>query len=83
MSHDAETYLTEDEIARLTGRRYPKYQRKVLAEGQWKFEVDADGRPLVLRQLHDERLGAKMSTAKRARGPRLEGLNSRRGRGPK
>lgn len=83
MSHDTETYLTEDEIARLTGRKYAKLQRQVLADRGWKFEVDADGRPLVLRQLHDERLGAKTSTAKRARGPRLEGLSSRRGAGPK
>lgn len=77
MRYDAETYLTENEIARLTGRRYAKYQRQSLAERGWKFEVDADGRPLVLRQQHDERLGAKTSTARRAR-PRLDGLSSRR-----
>jgi len=72
-------YLTPSEIERLTGRKYSKYQRQVLAERGWKFEVDADGRPLILRQLHDERLGAKTETsAARRRGPRLEGLSSRR-----
>ena len=83
MSSHADIYLTTDELERLTGRKYAKVQRQVLAERGWKFEVDADGRPLVLRQLHDERLGAKTSTAKRVRGPRLEGLSSRSGRGPK
>lgn len=80
---DVHIYLTASEIERLTGRKYGKYQRQVLAERGWTFEVDADGRPLVLRQLHDARLGAKTSTAKRARGPRLEGLSSRCGGGPK
>lgn len=72
-------YLTPTEIERLTGRKYSKYQRQVLAERGWKFEVDADGRPLILRQLHDERLGAKtVNAANRRRGVRIEGLSSRR-----
>ncbi len=71
-------YLTPSEIERLTGRKYAKVQRKVLAARGWKFELDADGRPLLLRELHDQRLGVRASTAKRARGPRLEGLSSHR-----
>ena len=74
MTRDEDTYLTEPEIRRLTGRVYPKHQCKVLAEQNWPFSPDGDGKPLVLRAAHDERLGLK--TVGRRRGPRLAGLAS-------
>jgi len=72
MTRDENTYLTEAEIQRLTGRRYPKVQAKVLAENGWTISLDADGRPLVLRAAHDARMGMPQKAARR--GPRLEGL---------
>ena len=66
------TYLLPHEIEQLTGRRYAAHQAKVLAAQQWVFTVDGDGRPLILRAYHDQRLGLK--PAPQRRGPRLEGL---------
>lgn len=74
---DADTYLSEAEIERLTGRHYPKVQCRVLAAGDWPFSVDADGRPLVLRAVHDKRMGLDLDSAAgraRKRRPRLAGL---------
>lgn len=76
MTRDADTYLTEAEIARLTGKVYPKVQAKVLAERGWTFEFDGDGLPLVLRAYHDRRMGMAPQTT-RARRPRLAGLSRR------
>jgi len=69
---DADTYLTELEIERLTGRKYAKAQARVLADRKWAFELDGDGKALVLRAYHDQRLGLNRP-AKRRR-PRLTGL---------
>lgn len=74
MQRDDLTYLTEAEIARLTGRQYAKVQCRVLASGDWPFSVDADGRPLVLRAVHDKRMGLDTAAAGRKRRPRLAGL---------
>lgn len=73
---DENTYLTKAEIRRLTGRKYAKAQCRVLAERKWTFEPDGDGHPLILRSVHDARLGEKRQ--QKPRGPRLEGLSSRR-----
>lgn len=70
MSDD--TYLSADELERLTGKKYGKAQCKVLAARGWVFEPGDDGRPIVLRAYHDQRLGLK-GPAKRRR-PRLDGL---------
>ena len=67
-----DTYLTPAEVHTLTGRTYAAHQVKVLAAQQWVFTVDGDGRPLILRAYHDQRLGLK--PAPQRRGPRLEGL---------
>lgn len=72
MTRDVDTYLTEAEIRRLTGRVYQKVQCRVLAAQGWPFSVDGDGKPLVLRKAHDERLGNK--TTPRHRRPRLDAL---------
>jgi hypothetical protein len=72
VTRDADTYLTEAEIQRLTGRKYAKVQARVLARQGWQFTLDGDGKPLVLRRAHDERLGVKGPP--RRRRPRLEAL---------
>lgn len=69
---DADTYLSEAEIERLSGKKYPKVQAKVLAARGWTLELDGDGKVLILRAYHDQRLGLKMPSNKRR--PRLENL---------
>jgi hypothetical protein len=73
---DADTYLSELEIARLTGKKYPKVQARALADRGWTFVLDGDGLPLVLRAYHDARLGIDPKPT-RPRQPRLEGLARR------
>ena len=75
-ARDADTYLTEAEIERLTGRQYAKVQAKVLADRGWTFEPDGDGKPLVLRAYHDRRMGMVQETPRQRR-PRLVGLSHR------
>lgn len=70
---DAETYLTNAEVQRLTGKKYPKVQARVLAVRGWTFELDGAGRVLILRAYHDQRLGLGKLDAKKRR-PRLGGL---------
>lgn len=67
-----DTYLTDDELVRLTGKKYGKAQRKFLAEHGWVFETDGNGRTLVLRAYHDQRMGLGKPAARRR--PRLTGL---------
>ena len=71
-----ETYLTEAEIERLTGRTSPAAQCRRLVAIEMPFIPDADGRPLVLRAVHDQRAGLKRE--KVPRGPRLAGLAAAR-----
>ena len=69
----ADTYLSAAEIERLTGKKYGKAQCKELAARGWVFEPDANGKPLVLRAYHDQRLGLGEQPARRRR-PRLTDL---------
>ncbi len=64
-------FLTAAEIVELTGRKYAKHQIAVLTERKWKFELDANGRPKVLRSYAEARMG--VAEVKRRR-PRLDGL---------
>ena len=41
--------LTPDEIAELTSRTQPAAQRRWLDLYTWRYAVDSDGRPKVLR----------------------------------
>ena len=65
-------FLTDDELATLTGLRQAKRQLDWLAKTGWKVEPDRFGRPRVLRAYAEQRMG--MSQPKK-KGPRLEGLN--------
>lgn len=71
MNREADTYLTEDEVQALSGKKYPKVQAKALAERGWPLEL-RDGRVLILRAYHDQRLG--LGKPARRRRPRLAGL---------
>jgi hypothetical protein len=55
--------LTETELIELTGKIYAKCQIKVLIERKWKFEIDGNGKPKVLRSYADARQGDR--TAKK------------------
>jgi hypothetical protein len=74
VSRDADTYLTEAEIERLTGRRYHKWQAKALARAGYTFTLDADGKPIVLRAHHEQRLGLEQPASRRRPRPRFNGL---------
>lgn len=45
-----ERWLTREEIERITARVKPAAQRRVLTQSRIPFILDADGRPVVLRQ---------------------------------
>ena len=64
-------FLTEDELVDLTGRKYAKYQIAVLTQRKWKFELDGNGHPKVLRSYAEARMGDKPINRKRVR---LDGL---------
>jgi len=49
--------MTDSEITEVTGRQRPKAQIRWLKARGWPFEVDADGRPKVLRSVMVARLG--------------------------
>jgi hypothetical protein len=51
--------LTEQDIKELTGRQRPTAQVRWLKAHGWPFEVDADGRPKVLRAVSVARLGGQ------------------------
>lgn len=56
--------LTPDELQDLTGYRRPSGQREWLQERTWVFEVDAKGRPKVLRSYAEGKMGAKTASPK-------------------
>lgn len=65
--------LTEAELVELTGRKYAKCQIAVLIERGWKFEIDGNDKPVVLRSYADARQG---EPARKRKGPRLDGLSA-------
>lgn len=50
MNRDVDTYRTEAEIARLTGRKKATAQRAALRSLGYPFINDGDGRPVMLRE---------------------------------
>lgn len=53
-------FLTQDQIIDLTGRQKPVLQRRWLIEHGYKFEVRADGRPVVLASVIETKLGGRV-----------------------
>ena len=64
-------FLTREELATLTGRKYAKYQIAWLTTYDWAFEIDANGGPKVLKSYTEQRMGPRPT---KRRGPRLDGL---------
>ncbi len=63
-------FISQDEVAELTGYQQPKRQAKWLADNGYRFALDAAGRPKALRSEIERRLGkTEKTTGKR---PRLE-----------
>lgn len=52
-------FLTKDEVIELTGYKKPALQRRWLIEHGYKFEVRADGRPVVLASTIEHKLRGK------------------------
>jgi hypothetical protein len=77
MTAITKTFLESDEVRDLTGRRAYGKQIAWLVANRYRFEVDLDGRPKVLRTYMESRLLDKSSTIKRV-GPQLDGLSHRR-----
>ena len=50
-------FLTADEVADLTGLKRPTAQASWLRANGWPVEVDAGGRPKVLRSVVEARMG--------------------------
>ena len=56
-------FLSEAEIATLTGRKYRAHQAAELARRGWVHELDANGRPLVARAYFDARMRGDSTAA--------------------
>ena len=57
-------FLTAAELQALTGYRKPALQRRWLLENGYRFEVRADGRPVVLAAQVEARQLGKISKSK-------------------
>jgi len=51
-------FLTAAELAELTGRKLAGLQRRWLSENKYRFDMNANGRPMVARGYVLARLGA-------------------------
>lgn len=69
------TFLTDAEVVRLTGSPRRTRQTEWLADHGYEFEINAAGRPIVLRSVVLARLGQK-SEKKKEPAPRWEALRS-------
>ncbi len=49
-------FLTEEEVAALTGYQLPAWQRRWLDRNGWKYSAAASGRPIVAREYASRRL---------------------------
>lgn len=57
--------LTTEEVADLSGYQKPSAQARWLKQNNFPFVVGGDGRPKVLRQVVETRLGGKSTEKKR------------------
>lgn len=57
--------LNADEVADLSGYQKPSAQARWLKQNDFPFVIGGDGRPKVLRQVVEARLGGKPSEKKR------------------
>lgn len=64
-------FLSDDDLAELTGLVQPAAQRRWLAARGYPFEISSKGRARVLRDVVNIRLGGAMSQAVANSEPRL------------
>lgn len=62
-------FLSKEEIVKLTGRKFKTMQIKWLLQQGYKFEVTANGDPIVLTAHLNERLGGHNSKSHKASQP--------------
>lgn len=70
--------LTVDELAELIGSNRKKSQIEWLGNKGWRFDLDVNGRPIVMRTFVENRLGVSSRQAQHANvnRPRFELLQS-------
>lgn len=56
-------FLTDHELAQLTGRERSDCQRRWLTQNGWKFAVNLNGRPVVSKAYAEFRLGGMPAAA--------------------
>ncbi len=66
-------FISQDEVAELTGYQQPKRQAKWLADNGYRFALDATGRPKVLREEVENYLIGKVKG--RSRSPNFAALH--------
>lgn len=66
---DPETFLTINEVRRLTGKTYAPAQRRVLDARKIPYDQDDKERPIIMRAVIERRQLGKAVTAEPARGP--------------
>lgn len=50
------TFLSRDQLEKLTGYKRPSSMERWLAERQWMYEIGADGYPRVLERYFEKRM---------------------------
>jgi hypothetical protein len=65
--------LAADELADLVGSSHKKRQIEWLGHRGWRFDLDVNGRPIVLREFVQQRLGVRIvEAASESPRPRFE-----------
>jgi hypothetical protein len=66
---EPETFLSKEEVKRLTDKTYAPAQRRVLDARKIPYDQDDKGRPIILRAVLERRQLGKAVTAEPVRGP--------------
>ena len=74
-----ELTLSEAELERITGYRYPAWQRRWLKDHKWRFDQDRLGRPIVARAYYLQRQGVTAPDARTSAEPNWEAAGSKFG----
>lgn len=72
-------FLTAQELKDLTGRIYAKSQIKWLNERGYPFELDARGRPKVLKNFVELKMGIPARKIKKSSEPNFDALRAQYG----
>lgn len=72
-------FLCESELIELTGYKRLSDQIRWLQSGEWRFELSAIGRPVVLRSYLERRMGGGTERFDHSRSPNFAALRSGKG----